>query len=110
LVGPLRVFSFWASFAVALLVATGFINVLVIMPVSAMSLRSAYFALLLMKLGLAAVMIGLAALNRWRLAPALASSGGQRPVGHLASSVGLETVLAFLVAGIVGYLGTMAPH
>jgi putative copper resistance protein D len=109
LVGPLRVFSFWASLAVALLVFTGSINLLLIVPVADMSLRNPYFALLLVKIGLAAVMIGLAGLNRWRFTAALAS-GDEWAVRPLASSVGLETVLAFLVAAIVGYLGTMAPH
>jgi len=109
LVGPLRIFSTWGSCAVVLLVLTGVINALSILPFHAMSLRNPYFELLLLKVGLAAIMVGLAALNRWRFAPAL-PSGGETEMRHLASSVGLEIMLGILVVAIVGYLGTMAPH
>jgi putative copper resistance protein D len=108
LVAQLGVFSSWGGFVVALLVLTGVANLLLIMPVSAMSLHNLYFDLLLTKIGLAAVMVGLAALNRWRFAPAFAR--GENAVRHLAYSIGLETAFAFTVVGIVGYLGTIAPH
>lgn len=109
LFGPLRIFSLWGTGVVALLVLTGVINALSILPLSAMSLRNPYFQLLLVKIGLAAVMVGLASLNRWRLAPAL-PNGGDKEVRHLARSVGLEIALGLLVVAIVGYLGTTAPH
>jgi copper resistance protein D len=109
LIGPLRIFSIWGAAVVALLVSSGVINAFSILPLSAMSLHNSYFDLLLVKVGLAAVMVGLASLNRWRFAPAL-PSGGDQQVRHLARSVGLEIALGFLVVAIVGYLGTMAPH
>jgi putative copper export protein len=74
-----------------------------------MSLHNFYFDLLLLKVGLASAMIGLAALNRWRLAPAL-RNGGEGPVRHLAGSVGSEIVLGFAVVAIAGLLGLTAPH
>ena len=109
LVGPLGVFSSWGGFVVALLVLTGVTNLLLIMPLSAMSLHNFYFDLLLTKIGLAAAMVALAALNRWRFAPALAGRGA-KAVRYLAYSIGVETAFAFTVVGIVGYLGTIAPH
>jgi putative copper resistance protein D len=109
LAGSLRIFSFWGSAVVALLAITGVMNALSILPVPMMSLSNPYFDLLLVKVGLTAVMVVLAALNRWRFAPAL-PGGGERSMRQLASSVGLEIALGLLVVAIVGILGTMAPH
>jgi putative copper resistance protein D len=105
----LRLFSIWGTPAVAVLVITGLINSISILPVSEMSLSNAYFGLLLVKIGLASLMIGLAALNRWHFAPAL-RGGGEPAMRPLASSVGLEFSIGLLVVAIVGYLGTMAPY
>lgn len=109
LAGASRVFSMWGSAAVALLVLSGVVNALSILPVHAMTLRNPYFDLLLVKVGLAVVMVGMAAANRWRFAPAL-PTGGERAMRYLAVSVGFETGVGFLVIAIAGYLGTMAPH
>ena len=109
LVEPLRIFSGWGSAVVALLVLTGVGNALSILPLSAVAPRNPYFDLLLVKVGLAAAMVCLAALNRWRFAPAL-PGGGERPMRHLAFSVGAEIALGLLVVAIVGFLGTMSPH
>lgn len=109
LAGGLRVFSFWGMIAVAILVVSGLVNAISILPVADMSLHSLYFDLLAAKVGLASVMIGLAALNRWRLAPAL-QGGGQRTARHLATSVGSEILLGLAVVAIASLLGTTAPH
>jgi copper resistance protein D len=109
LLGALRLFSVWGTTVVALLVVTGLINAISILPVSEMSLRNSYFDLLLVKVGLASVMIGLAALNRWHFAPAL-RTGGAGATRHLAYSIGTEIVLGFTVVVIAGFLGLMAPH
>jgi copper resistance protein D len=109
LLGALRLFSMWGTSAVAVLVITGLINAISILPVSEMALRNSYFDLLVVKVGLASVMIGLAALNRWRFAPALRSSG-DGVMQRLASSVGSEIVLGLAVIAIAGVLGLMAPH
>jgi putative copper resistance protein D len=109
LLGALRLFSIWGTAVVALLVVTGLINAISIVPLSMMSLRSPYDELLLVKVGLASVMIGLAALNRWYFAPAL-RTGGERAKQRLSASVGSEIVLGFTIVAIVGFLGLMAPH
>lgn len=68
---------------------------------------------LLLKLTLVAGMLGLAALHRWRLVPALAASirGGwqPRPLRSLRHSLACESVLALLVLACVAVLGTLDP-
>ncbi|WP_019337207.1 copper homeostasis membrane protein CopD [Stenotrophomonas geniculata] len=68
---------------------------------------------LLLKLALVGGMLGLAALHRWRLVPALASSirGGwqPRPLRSLRHSLACESVLALLVLACVAVLGTLDP-
>ena len=109
LLGALRLFSVWGTPAVAALVITGLTNAISILPLSMMSLRNSYFDLLLVKVGLASVMIGLAALNRWHFAPALRTSG-DKAARHLAGSVGLEIVLGFTVVAVAACLGMTSPH
>lgn len=68
---------------------------------------------LLLKLALVGGMLGLAALHRWRLVPALAVSirGGwqPRPLRSLRHSLACESVLALLVLACVAVLGTLDP-
>ncbi|HEL3009172.1 TPA: copper homeostasis membrane protein CopD [Stenotrophomonas maltophilia] len=68
---------------------------------------------LLLKLALVGGMLGLAALHRWRLVPALAvsSRGGwqPRPLRSLRHSLACESVLALLVLACVAVLGTLDP-
>jgi putative copper resistance protein D len=109
LLGALRLFSTWGTPVVALLVITGVINAISILPLSMMSLRNFYVDLLLVKVGLASVMIGLAALNRWHFAPAL-RTGGDTATRRLANSVGLEIVLGFTVVAVAACLGMTSPH
>jgi len=68
---------------------------------------------LLLKLALVGCMLGLAALHRWRLVPALATSireGWQpRPLRSLRHSLACESALALLVLACVAVLGTLDP-
>ncbi|HGM7301339.1 copper homeostasis membrane protein CopD [Stenotrophomonas maltophilia] len=68
---------------------------------------------LLLKLALVGGMLGLAALHRWRLVPALAVSirGGwqPRPLRSLRQSLACESLLALLVLACVAVLGTLDP-
>lgn len=72
---------------------------------------SLYGQLLLAKLVLFAAMLGLAALNRFRLTPALAAAAGapDTALAALVRSLGLETLLGALVLVLVAALGAMAP-
>jgi putative copper resistance protein D len=109
LLGPLRLFSVWGTFVVALLIVTGIINLVSIMPISMMSLHNAYFRLLLVKVGLALLMVALAGLNRWRFAPSL-RTGGPGAVRRLTGSIGMEIASGIAVVTIAGFLGVTAPH
>jgi putative copper resistance protein D len=109
LLGALRLFSIWGTAVVGLLVVTGLINAISILPLPEMTLRNDYFDLLLVKVGLASVMIGLAALNRWHFAPAL-RTGGDKATRRLAYSVGIEIVIGFTVVAVAACLGLTSPH
>jgi len=105
----LRLFSIWGTPVVAVLVITGLFNAISILPLSMMSLRNPYFDLLLVKVGLASVMIGLAAMNRWHFAPAL-RSGGDKATRYLAYSVSIEIGLGCTVVAVAACLGLTSPH
>ena len=109
LIGPLRLFSLWGAAAVGILVVTGLINAVSIVPLSAVSLHDHYFELLLLKVALAAAMIGFAALNRWRFAPAL-ENGGRGALRQLTSSIGVELLLGIAIVTIAAFLGLTGPH
>jgi putative copper resistance protein D len=109
LVRSLRLFSMWGSLAVGVLVITGLVNAASIVPASAVSIHDPYFNLLAVKVALAATMIGLAALNRWRFAPAL-QSGSCGAVRHLTGSITAEIGLGMAVVAIAAWLGLMGPH
>lgn len=111
----LRRFSGVGSTAVALLALTGLINGWVLVgPENLAGLSSSpYGRLLAVKIVLFMAMLGLAAANRFRLAPALGSAEGVAAtadaVGALRRSVALETAAALAVLGLVAWLGTLAP-
>ena len=109
LLGPLRLFSAWGTFVVALLVVTGLVNAVSILPLSMMSIHNAYFRLLSVKVGFALAMVALAALNRWRFAPALQTDGA-RAGRHLAGSISMEIAFGISIVAIAGFLGVTAPH
>ena len=109
LLGALRIFSVWGTPVVAALVITGLINAISILPVAGMSQRNSYFDLLLVKVGLASAMIGLAAMNRWHFAPALRANR-DNATPHLAISVGVEIILGFTVVAVAAWLGLTSPH
>ncbi len=74
---------------------------------------SPYGRLLLAKLALFTAMLGLAALNRFRLTPALgraiASADHADALVMLRASLALETALAVVILGLVAWLGTLEP-
>ena len=75
--------------------------------------KSLYGRLLLAKLVLFAVMLGLAALNRFRLTPtferSIASADHRRALGPLRVSLVTETGCIVVILGLVAWLGTLAP-
>lgn len=109
-------FSTLGSVLVATLLATGAVNSwLIIGPEGLTTIwNGEYGRLLILKLMLFAVMVGFAAMNRFRLTPALARrldhvSAAEGAVRSLRRSVVLETVAGALVLALVAWLGTLSP-
>ncbi len=103
-------FATTGTLIVAALMITGAINSLAILgwPLPPEVYTSLWGKVLLIKLGAFAAMLGLAALNRWRLTPALAADhiGAQ---GRLRRSLVLELGLALGIIASVAALGMLDP-
>lgn len=101
--------------AVVILTATGLVNAFILVgPENASSaLTGTYGRLLALKVGLFALMIGLAASNRFVLTPALGRSAGSfaldATLGRLRRSLVLETALGAALLAAVAVMGTLAP-
>jgi putative copper resistance protein D len=104
----LAAFSRTGTVVVALLLATGTVNTLAIVGwPTAPQLTSRWALALAIKLALFAVMLGLAAHNRWQLTPGITSGTvGRWP---LIRSLTLETGAGIAVVVIVGWLGVLDP-
>ena len=70
---------------------------------------TAYGTVLLIKAGLFAAMVVVAARNRLHLTPALATRHGERTKQALARSIAVETVLGLCVVLAAGALGSLEP-
>lgn len=111
----LRGFAAVGTLIVGLLILTGAVNGLFLVGFEhvASLAASIYGLLLITKLLLFAAMLGLAALNRYRLTPALARAVAQRDASHamglLRRSLCVEGSLAILILALVAWLGTLSP-
>lgn len=111
----LRGFAVVGSAIVGLLIVTGVANSLFLVGFEhvASLAASTYGLLLIAKLALFAAMLCLAALNRYRLTPALGDAIAQhdagRAIGLLRKSLVVEGTLALLILGLVAWLGTLSP-
>ena len=109
-------FSKAGTIFVALVIITGAINTWVLVGPSGVCLVGSdrYVQLLAFKLALFAAMLGLAAVNRFRLTPALwrdLKTGTVPSVAQqaLRRSIAIEAGLAASVLAIVAWLGTLVP-
>ncbi|MGH6617839.1 copper homeostasis membrane protein CopD [Sphingomonas sp.] len=108
-------FSTMGTIIVALLVATGLVNGAFLVGADHIQTLPAtpYGQLLIAKLILFGAMLGLAALNRFCLTPALEvaldQSTPQVALALLRRSLAVEAGLALLIFGLVAWLGTLAP-
>lgn len=108
-------FAVAGSVLVALIVATGVINIGMIVGPAALHLLpdTAYGRLLIAKLLLFAAMLAFAGANRWRLVPKFAAAQTPRDIGEVAralrTSILLETGAATIILALVAWLGTLAP-
>ncbi|MFN9847641.1 MAG: copper homeostasis membrane protein CopD [Alphaproteobacteria bacterium] len=111
----LKGFSGIGSAVVAIILATGLVNSwFLVGPDRILSMaNSTYGLLLLVKLGLFVAMLGLAALNRFFLTPALqvglAHDKPAPAIATLRRTVLVETTVGVAIMILVGVLGTLAP-
>ncbi|MDB5437761.1 MAG: copper resistance protein CopD [Caulobacteraceae bacterium] len=102
-------FSGIGSLVVALLVATGLINLAADRHFSWPWPMGVWLILLAAKLCLFTGMLACAAYNRWRLTPALTAGDDPAALKRLKFSLALETTLGAAVLVLVAALGTMDP-
>lgn len=108
-------FSRTGTIVVATLVATGLINTLAIVGLSGLGglPASLYGRLLIVKLLLFAVMLALAAANRFRLVPrfgsAMIAKDHGAALGALRRSLLIETGCAVAILVLVAWIGTLDP-
>jgi copper resistance protein D len=106
-----RRFSILGMVSVAAILASGAINTYEILGIEAFSLGTPYNRLLLVKIGLFAAMIAIAAVNRQRLTPRLADERHhRRAMRQLQLNSLAEAGLGLLILVIVAMLGRIAPH
>lgn len=104
-------FALMGTLIVATLIVSGAINLVMIVGLAQLpALAGSRYGLLLgAKLALFGLMLGLAAMNRWRLTPLLERGETQRAIAHLRLSLGIETGAAVAIIGLVAWLGTLDP-
>lgn len=108
-------FSWIGTLAVGAIVATGIFNFHAVVGFSHLTqlLQSGYGKLLIIKLLLFAGMLALAALNRWRLTPALEiairDSSPAAAITSLRRSLLVESTAALAILALVAWLGTLEP-
>jgi putative copper resistance protein D len=104
-----RRFSTLGLACVAVLLISGTINAWYLVGSVPALIGTPYGQLLLAKLTLVASMLCLAAINRWRLVPRLASAGDDGTARRIARHAVIEAVLGLLVISVVAAFGTMIP-
>ena len=108
-------FSVIGSLLVGVIVASGLVNsYMLVGPMHIMDLPfTRYGQLLIIKLSLFALMLLLAAANRFRLTPALALALEQDDTGcavaALRRSIACEASAALTILGVVAWMGTLLP-
>ena len=111
----LMAFAVAGSVIVGLIIVTGIVNSVAIVGIAGLPLLpyTLYGQLLFAKLGLFALMLVLASLNRWGLTPRLDSKRDNgdpsRAVAAVRTSVALEAGGAITILALVAWLGTLAP-
>lgn len=104
--GVTRRFGTVALIAVATLLASGIVNTAILVGWPPEALATTYGQALAVKIGLFSAMLGLAAVNRFRLTPALPRPGA---LAALAATALAETALGLGILLLVGLLGTQPP-
>lgn len=100
-------FATTGTMIVALMLATGIANTIFIVRWPS-NFATLWTQLLAVKITMFAAMLALAALNRWRLTPAL-EAGDHRSIRALRLSLCTETAAALAIVAVVAWLGTLDP-
>lgn len=106
---PLNRFSAVATVAVIGVVVTGAVNSAHMLG-GTVNDTDTYMRVLALKIGLVALMLGLAALNRYRFLPRLRTPHPRKALRLLRGSIAGEQILGLLVLLDVSALGMMNPH
>ncbi|EEP95933.1 Copper resistance protein D [Yersinia aldovae ATCC 35236] len=101
-------FSSWGHLAVALVLATGAINSIIMLRDTSLALTSDYQILLLCKVVLVMFMLVVALLNRYRIVPMLRQLPTKAHFWLVVNS-GIEIILGAAVLLLVSIFATMAP-
>ncbi|MDB5505239.1 MAG: copper resistance protein CopD [Tardiphaga sp.] len=104
----LRRFSYAGHFAVGLVIATGIVNAVLILPRGPIELGSTYQLLLAVKIGLVATMTGLALVNRYVLVPGIRAQPG-RTIFQIQIGTVAELTLGLGVLALVAAFGILDP-
>lgn len=99
-------FSCLGIAAVLTIAATGIVNMLYLAGGADLLIHTEYGQVLLIKVALFIVMVGVAAINRYWLAPKLSN---RVTTGHLRLNSLIEACFGLFVVCLVALLGTMAP-
>jgi putative copper resistance protein D len=102
-------FSTLGIVCVGTLILSGIVNAWILVGSLHALFFSEYGRLLMLKIGLFAIMLVFAAVNRFWLMPRLVLSSGPEPLRQLSLSSVIEIVLGVIIYGIVGVLGTQHP-
>jgi copper resistance protein D len=108
-----RRFSVLGIAAVSTLLLTGIVNAWILVGSTNALFATEYGQLLMLKIGLFAIMLAFAAVNRFWLTPRLVLAGQGAPQlcpqRQLARNSGIEIALGLAIYAIVGMLGTLHP-
>ena len=106
-------FSTMGLTAVAIILATGVLSSVLILPNYRALTATLYGRVLLVKVAVFTLMTLLAADNRWRLSPRLASAPKdivrRDSISNLTRNVAAESAFGLAVLGVVSLLGTLSP-
>jgi copper resistance protein D len=104
-----RRFSALATWAVALLIASGVVNTWYMTDGMRHLFDTEYGTLVLAKVGLLLMMLGFAGVNRFWLTPRLPSGSGDEAMRLLCVFTGVEVALGLVVICVVAVLGQLEP-
>jgi putative copper resistance protein D len=104
-----RRFSLLATWAVALLIASGIVNTWYMTDGMRHLFGTEYGSLVLAKIGLLVIMLGFASVNRFWFTPRLPTSQGAKAARLLCISTAAEIALGLIVICVVAVLGQLEP-